>query len=202
MSSLLQLALTCSKVNIIVLMMFLYEQVQFKSVTRLIKFAQAHLPQRASPRRFVLTKSSSKIKFITSVHFVNPPMYNNLNQVTTIAGSYSVFAPDPGINKYKGFVRNLQLLLNDDYGLKKLKISGILPQFKFFPDFLETQSAHSLKLRFKETHRQKSLSVFALAVSLPGLFYSRLTMYHFLFGSLAIFPHLNCRNLSFMMRSL
>lgn len=147
--SYLLLALTCSKLNSIVLKMFLYEAVQFKTIPRFIKFAHIHLPQRASPLRFVLSEPSSKINFIRSVHFVNPPMYNDLDEVIKIAGSYSVFALDPGIDQYKGFVRNLQLLLSEAYGLKELKISEILPQFKFSSDFLEQQSTNSLKLRFK-----------------------------------------------------
>lgn len=163
LASYLLLALTCSKFNSIVLKMFLYEEVQFKTVTRFIKFAHVHLPQRASPLRFVLSEPSSKINFIRSVHFVNPPMYNDLSPVIKIAGSYSVFALDPGIDQYKGFVRNLQLLLNEAYGLKELKISEILPQFRFSSDFVEPQSTNSLKLRFKSRTPTRTLERLSLS---------------------------------------
>lgn len=159
---LLLLALTCGKLNGVVLKMFLYELVQFKSVPRFIKFAHAHLPQRASPLRFVLSEPSSKINFIRSIHFVNPPMFNDLNPVTTIAGSYSLFALDLGIDQYKGFVRNLQLLLTEAYGLKELSISEILPQFKFSPEFLETSHSNSLKLRFKSSTPSRTLEKLSL----------------------------------------
>lgn len=162
-TSLLQLALTCSRFNSVILKMFLYELVQFKSVPRFIKFAHAHLPQRASPLRFVLSEPSSRINFIRSVHFVNPPMYDDLNPVTTIAGSYSVFALDPGIDQYKGFVRNLQLLLSEAYGLKELKISEILPQFKFSSEFLETPITQAIKLRFKSRPPARTLEKLCLS---------------------------------------
>lgn len=162
-ATLLLLALTCSKFNSVILKMFLYELVQFKSVPRFIKFAHAHLPQRASPLRFVLSEPSSRINFIRSIHFVNPPMYDDLNPVTTIAGSYSVFALDPGIDQYKGFVRNLQLLLSEAYGLKELKISEILPQFKFSSEFLETPLTQSLKLKFKSRPPVRTLDKLCLS---------------------------------------
>lgn len=142
--------------------MFLYEHIEFSNTSRFIKFAHIHLPQRASPLRFVLSEPSSKINFIRRIHFVNPPVFNELSPPMKIAGSYSICTLDLGIDQYKGFVRNLQLLVNEAYGLKELYISELLPQFKFSSEFVDSQSI-PLKLRFKSRAPVRTLDKLCLS---------------------------------------
>lgn len=149
-NDLLLLALTCSKLNTIILKFFLYRKLRFQSTTKFNVFSQAHLPHKISSlaRRFISSEPSGKINFITSVHFVNPPTYSNFNTLTNIAGSYSVDTLESGTPEYRYFVKSLRSLINEAFGLKEIKLSEISPQFQFSPEFVESSSL-GLKSRFR-----------------------------------------------------
>ncbi|OBA16988.1 hypothetical protein METBIDRAFT_80156 [Metschnikowia bicuspidata var. bicuspidata NRRL YB-4993] len=154
-NDLLLLALTCSKLNTIILKFFLYRKLSFLSALKFDSFAQAHLPHKISSlaRRFVSSEPSGKINFITSVHFVNPPTYSNFNAHTHIAGSYAVDTLKSDLSEYRYFVKSLQSLLNEAFGLKEVRLSEISPQFDFAPELVESASLLGLKSRFK-SHKQ------------------------------------------------
>ncbi|KAM9905114.1 hypothetical protein OXX69_007306, partial [Metschnikowia pulcherrima] len=117
---LLSLALTCSKFNMAISKLFLYRRLRFSSTSQFNSFAQAHLPYKASSlaRRFISNEPSGKINFITSVHFVNPPTYSNLNTQASIAGSYEIDTSESGPPEYRYFVKGMRSLLNEAYGIK------------------------------------------------------------------------------------
>ena len=156
---LLLLALTCSKFNMVILKLFLYRRLRFLSTSQFNSFAQAHLPYKASSlaRRFISNEPSGKINFITSVHFVNPPTYSNLNTQASIAGSYEIDTLESGPPEYRYFVKGMRSLLNEAYGIKEVRLSEISPQFLFAPEFVESASSLGIKARFRTPKQARCL---------------------------------------------
>lgn len=157
MHSLLLLALVCSKFNNIVSKSFLYHTVKFKSTHQFEKFCQAHLPLKTSlGRRFGANESSTRVNFIRSVHFVNPPNHDP-GSLTQIAGTYSVDTLS-GTTKYQDFVTQMKILLNEGYAIKEVRLSEVSPQFQFPYDLMQTQPLSSMKLRFKGPKPSRKIS--------------------------------------------
>lgn len=160
--SLLLLALLCSKFNNIVCKNFLYHLIVFRTIDQFTRFAHAHLPQKTSLRRFGSTEPSTKINYIRSVHFINPPTASSTNTLTSIAGIYEVDTLGSVPVDYQSFVTHFRTLLNEAFGIKEVIISEILPKFEFLGDLLVPSSTSSLKLRFKSPRPARCLEKLVL----------------------------------------
>lgn len=171
-SSILLIAATCSKFNTIVLKLWLYRLLKFKSASQFSKFSLAHLPHWGSSfaKRFINIEPSAKINFITSVHLINPPSFSNPNALTSIAGSYTVNALDGGVLEYQHFVRDLRTLFNEAYGLKEVKISEISPRFEFSPSILNSSTTLHLMSKFKPTKQTRCLDTLELSAQSGWMF--------------------------------
>lgn len=160
-SDLLLLALVCSKFNNLVSKNFLYHSICFHSTSQFLRFAHAHLPQKASlSLRFSSSAPSSRINYIRSVHFVNPPSDDVATSLTQIAGTYNVDCLSQGISAYQSFVSQLKCFLNEAYGLQEVKITEIAPLFEFPTDIL--QSFSSIKHRFRSPKPTRTLAKLVL----------------------------------------
>lgn len=181
---LLLLALVCSKFNNIVSKNFLYHSVEFKTTQQFSKFAHAHLPLKLSlGRRFSSTEASSRINYIKSVHFVNPPTNTLAAPLTQIAGTYTVDSQDTSSNAYLDFVSHMKLLLNEAYGIKEIRISEISPQFEFSEDLIYPPTFSGIKSRFKPPKPLRSIEKIVLTAQLGWNI-------PFKVGHIALFVHL------------
>lgn len=158
MNSLLLMALVCSKFNSIASKNYLYHTVKFKTDNQFLRFAHAHLPQKkALGRRFGSTESSTRINFLRSVHFINPPTNDASTQQVQIAGSYTMDTLSYTGSSYLDYISCMKLLLTEAYGLKEVRISEISPQFQFPAELMHALSFSAINLRFKTPRPLRSI---------------------------------------------
>lgn len=158
--ALLNLSLSCFKLNTIINKTYLYKNLTFKNPYQFSKFSQYHLPivKSSFSRKLGLDESSSKINYIQSVHLINPPPKDSSNYKTSIAGSYGVetnHRTDNQLN-YSHFIQSFISLLNEAFGLKTIQISEISPHFTF-PDEITNNDHNYLTRHIKRPKPKRVL---------------------------------------------
>lgn len=160
--TLLRLLLVCSKFNHIINKNFLYSLLEFKSFDQIEKFSQFHLPYKSLAKSIfkMSNESSTKVNYITSVHFVNPPVLDSSNHKVNIVGSYNVESVQRKNIRiaYETFVDLFRLLLNDAYGLKYITFSEVSPKFSFPDDSFTGHSSTADSSFFRGPRPSRSLS--------------------------------------------
>lgn len=126
---LLTLCLVCQKFNGIISKYYIYKLVRFNNIDKFLTFTHIHLPNK----RFGVSDSSTKINFIQSIEFINPPVKDSKDFKTKIAGSYDVESSSKSSNRmtFDEFTTGLEALMREDYNLKQITILEISPQFAF-----------------------------------------------------------------------
>lgn len=158
--TLLSLALVCKKFSTIVNKNFLYKDLIISNTNQFKSFSHNHLlrPTTSLGRTFGQHETSSKINYIESFTLMNPPVKSSENFKTSIAGVYSFDSTSSNDSQnYDEFIRSFTCLLNEAYGLKKLKIADCSSQFSFPTEVLSEKSYFFTS--FKKKERKKRLQV-------------------------------------------
>lgn len=161
LQNILSLALVCRKFNNIVCKNFLYNALHFHSPFQFLRFAQAHLGQKAS---LSLRSSgpSPRINYIRLISFVNPPSNDVASKLTLIAGTYDFDLLREDSSVHQSFVAELRNLLSEAYGLKEIRMTELAPQFGFPPP--DNSSAFSsIKHHFRSPKPTRSLTKLVLS---------------------------------------
>lgn len=158
--TLLSLALVCKKFSTIVNKNFLYKDLVIRNTNQFKSFSHNHLLRQTTSlgRTFGQHEPSSKINYIESFTTINPPIKSSKNFKTSIAGVYSFDSTSGNdTQNYDEFVRSFTCLLNEAYGLKKVKIAECSSLF-FFPTEALSERSYFFS-SFKKKERKKMLQV-------------------------------------------
>ena len=164
--TLLRLALTCHKFNIIIDKHYLYKDVVVSSVSSFSKFAVCHLPLFTSSlsKKLKLNEPSTKINYIQTFHLINPPTKDSINHNFKVAGSYNVEnVHNRDVLNYQEYIECFLTLLHESYGIKTITISEISPSSSFSTELITSSSTASSSLQFwKKEKPRKSLDKLVL----------------------------------------
>lgn len=143
--ALLNLSLTCSKMNQVVNEYYLYKRASFRDTEAFIKYCDSHVPSThlgtSITKRFSISRRGIKVAYLTQLRLTNPPGRSIDNHSTKIAGSYDVESKS-SLDAQKVFdaYQNLLIaLLSQAKCLQDIKITEISPMFEFLPTTYKTK---------------------------------------------------------------